>query len=216
MIVYSVCDFSGNWSDPWLKAGYDVYRFDPKLPRRLQYGLFPWTAQMLLSRLGDGVPAHCDVLLIAPPCTDFSIACNRLWKEKDADGRTWASLEIVDACIALVRKLNPKIWALENPVGRLWKLRPELGKPWYFNPCDYGEPYTKKTGLVGDFVPPLPLFVGRDMSVKPKVFRSPSGRKDSHIELIKGNAEERRAARSNTPKGFSKAFFKANDLRGWA
>ncbi|QBG46551.1 DNA cytosine methyltransferase [Verrucomicrobia bacterium S94] len=214
MIVYSVSDFSGNWSEPYKQAGYDVYRFDPKLPRRLTDGLFPWTAEMLLSRLGDGVPAHCDVLLMAPPCTDFLIACNRLWVEKDKDGRTQKSLEIVDACISLVRALKPKIWALENPVGRLWKLRPELGRPWYFNPCDYGEHYTKKTGLVGDFVPPLPLFVGCDMIVKPDIFFTSSGRQESYVECLRGGGENRRAARSNTPKGFAKAFFLSNDIQG--
>ncbi|MDF7809599.1 hypothetical protein P4E94_19330 [Pontiellaceae bacterium B12219] len=212
MIVFSVCDYSGNWSRPYKEAGHTVLRFDPKLPHDPKNGLYSWTAQDLVNKCAKYFPAGCDVLLMAPPCTDFSIACNRLWKEKDMDGRTAFSLEIVDACLLLVLKLKPDVWALENPVGRLWKLRPELGKPWYFNPCDFGDPYTKKTGLVGEFLPPLPLFYGSDFSVKPKEYRRPNGQKDSYIETLRGSAEERRAARSNTPEGFAKAFFLANSL----
>jgi len=206
MIVFSVCDYSGNWSSPYKKAGFHVYRFDPKLPNLPSSGLFPWTVEQLINRLGYDVPERCDVLLMAPPCTDFSIACNRLWKEKDDDGRTAASLEIIDACLNLVRLLRPRVWALENPVGRLWKLRSELGKPWYFQPCDFGDAYKKKTGLVGSFTAPLPLFLGKDLSVSPENI--------CFAALHKGGGEKRRELRSVTPLGFSNAFFQCNNLEG--
>ncbi len=44
---------------------------------------------------------------------------------------------------------NPKFWCLENPIGRLVNY---LGKPkMYFHPYEYGDPYTKKTCLWGQF-----------------------------------------------------------------
>jgi len=61
------------------------------------------------------------------------------------------------AALAFVEFLRPKWWVIENPVGRLEKLVPEVGPcKMYFNPCDYGDPYTKKTGLRRNFTPPKP------------------------------------------------------------
>jgi hypothetical protein len=63
-------------------------------------------------------------------------------------------MAVVDACLRLVAVCKPVWWALENPVG---KLKRYLGEPTMrFNPCDYGDSYTKKTCLWGDFVVPVP------------------------------------------------------------
>ncbi|MCK4817511.1 hypothetical protein KA005_17205, partial [bacterium] len=62
------------------------------------------------------------------------------------------ALSIVDACMRVIKISDPVFWALENPVGRLVHY---LGKPkMYFDPCDYGDPYTKKTCLWGKFNEP--------------------------------------------------------------
>ena len=204
MRVFSICDYSGNWSKPYADAGYEVYRFDPKLETKTRNNVFcyGWTVEELINHLGVDVPERCDVFLMAPPCTHFSVSCNRFWAEKDADGRTAAALRIIDQCVELLHLVEPVIWALENPVGRLWKLRPELGKPWYFQPCDFGEDYKKKTGLVGIFTPPLPLFIGEDLSVKPT---------KQFDRMHKWSGEKRRESRSVTPLKFAEAFFKTNN-----
>jgi hypothetical protein len=202
MTLFSLCDYSGNWSAPYKAAGATVYRFDPKLETDESAGLYGWTVAELIDRLGKDVPGRCDGLLMAPPCTDFSNACNRLWAEKDIDGRTAASLGIVDGCLWLVDELRPSFWALENPRGRLWALRPQLGKPFYFQPYHYGDPHTKLTGIAGRFVPPLPLFIGGNWEVKPDGIPFDA--------RYKGTGEGRRSERSMTPRGFARAFFLAN------
>ncbi|MDR2893016.1 MAG: hypothetical protein LBV80_08030 [Deltaproteobacteria bacterium] len=139
--ILSLCDFSGTWSQPYVDAGYDVIRVD------LQHG----QDVRLLERM-DNIHG----ILAAPPCTCFAVSGNR-WPRSDAD--MVEALSVVDACIRLVVACKPKWWALENPIGKLVRY---LGKPqMYFNPCDFGDPYTKKTCLWGSFTPPPQTFAGR-------------------------------------------------------
>ena len=80
---------------------------------------------------------------------------------------------------------------MENPVGKLVKW---LGDPVdSFNPCDYGDPWTKKTLLWGDFTMP------EKHPVEPT--------QGSKIHKMSGTDK---AGRSETPPGFAKAFFEAN------
>lgn len=93
-------------------------------------------------------------------------------------------------------KATPGPWCnMENPVGRLVRW---IGKPvMIFNPCDYGDPYTKKTCLWGRFnVPvanPVEPVEGSKMWAR-----------------YGGKSEATKAARSETPMGFARAFFEAN------
>lgn len=97
--------------------------------------------------LHQGEPVYG--ILCAPPCTAFAVSGAQYWKAKDASGETLEALALVDACLRAVAIYRPKFWALENPVGRLRKF---LGPPrLIFNPCDYGDAYTKKTLLWGEF-----------------------------------------------------------------
>lgn len=88
---------------------------------------------------------------------------------------------------------NPKFWCLENPIGRLVNY---LGKPkMYFHPYEYGDPYTKKTCLWGQFNIPKKHLV-EPVKKSPIYYMPPS--------------EQRTMLRSITPPGFAKAFFLAN------
>lgn len=88
---------------------------------------------------------------------------------------------------------RPVWWALENPVGRL---RTYLGDPTLiFNPCDFGDPYTKKTLLWGNFT--LPKYNRVAPTEGSKMHRL-------------GPSPERARLRSMTPQGFANAFFEAN------
>lgn len=200
--VLSLFDYSGNWSKPYFEAGANVIQVDIKLGMDVMAINADW-----LNDLGV-----VDGILAAPPCTDFAVSGAQYWTKKDEDGRTQKSLELVRQVLRCVDFCQPDWWAMENPVGRLNNLMPELCKygPWYFNPCDYGDPYTKKTGIWGDFVPPLPLFIGGDKSVKPiKVCKQ-----GSWIQKLGGNSSKTKELRSETPMGFAYAFFKANSWNG--
>lgn len=186
--ILSLFDYSGNWSRPYKEAGYDVYQFDIKL------GL-----DILEVTYDDIVNKNVYGILAAPPCTDFAGSGAQYWKAKDADGRTEASLKLIDKVLEIVSWFPElKFWALENPVGRLQKLRPQLGNPWYFQPHWYGDPWTKKTGLWGKFNRELPR---NDVEPDP----------NSWIMKLGGKSERTKELRSMTPPGFAKAFFEANN-----
>lgn len=137
-------------------------------------------------------------ILAAPPCTCFASSGAR-WTRTDQD--MIEALSVVDACIRIAWACKPKWWVLENPVGTLQRY---LGAPrMYFNPCDYGDPYTKKTCLWGDFTPPLPLLVGEARNVTPTLGNSP-------ITKLGGKSMKTKNARSQTPAGFAMAFFEVN------
>ena len=188
--ILSLFDYTGNWSKPYQDNGYNVIQIDIKLG--VDILTFDYKS------IED-----CYGILIAVPCDHFAGSGARWWAEKDRDGRTEEGVKLVKRSLEIVNYLQPHFWALENPVGRIHKLVPELGKPkMYFNPCDYAgfadssEAYTKKTCLWGNFNPSLPL---------------------SRIEPVLGSkmhrlppSENRKELRSTTPTGFARAFYNAN------
>jgi len=185
--ILSLCDYSGTWSQPYTDAGYHVERID------LAHG----QDVRLLKKPAGSVRG----ILAAPPCTCFAIAGAR-WKRTDAE--MLEALSVVDACLRLVMACAPDWWALENPVGTL---KNYLGPPaFYFEPCDYGDAYTKKTCLWGRFKSPKPTNRVEPITVLPGHNRIDVYWKDQGAKLGK----ERQQLRSITPKGFAEAFFTAN------
>lgn len=186
--ILSLCDYSGAWSQPYVDAGYDVIRIDIQTDGR---------DVRLLERM-DNVHG----ILAAPPCTVFACSGNR-WRGNRTQEDMIEALSVVDACIRIVwaHRQTVKWWALENPRGTLVRY---LGKPkMYFNPCDFGDPWTKKSCLWGDFVPPLPIILGEYRNVPPI--------EGSKMHIKYGGASlATKNARSQTPKGFAQAFFVAN------
>jgi hypothetical protein len=183
MIVLSLCDYTGEWCRPYREAGYIVEQIDVKLGRDV--------------RLLD-FPGQVHGILMAPPCTAFAGSGAQYWPAKDASGETFSGLALVDACLRLVAVCRPAWWALENPVGRL---RRWLGPPRYiFDPCDHGDPYTKKTCLWGSFTIP------KKTPVEP-VRANAQG---SWVQSLGGKSERTKTLRSVTPAGFARAFFEAN------
>jgi len=185
-IILSLFDYSGNWPKYYKENGYSVYQVDLKLGidiLELSKKDFPF----------DSVHG----ILAAPPCTDFAGSGAQYWKAKDEDGRTEASLALIDKTLEIIEWFHPTWWVLENPVGRLPKLRPQIGSPWYFQPFWYGDAWTKKTGLWGNFNKDLPR-----NEVKPDP--------NSWIMKLGGKSERTKELRSMTPLGFAKAFYLAN------
>ena len=131
-----------------------------------------------------------------PPCTEFAGSGARWWKDKpaylleDAKKLVRKTLEIIDYH-------KPAAWFIENPVGRISECIPELNNYYkaVFNPCDYGDPYTKKTCLWGCFI--MPPY----NRVKPVL-----GSKMHHM------SGKNKLGRSLTPAGFADAFVKYNQF----
>lgn len=169
MTILDLCSGSGAWSQPYVDGGYEVIRID--LP----------TDVRLYERPGRPIQG----ILAAPPCTVFARS-GLQWKRSAEDMRQ--GLSVVDACLRLVFACKPKWWALENPVGIL---RRWLGPPvCYFNPCEYGDPWTKKTCLWGRFTMP----------------------EKTPVEPLRSYSQScTKSKRAITPPGFAKAFFAANE-----
>lgn len=138
LTVLSLCDRTGQWSEPYRTAGYDVVQVD--------------LAHTTDVRLFEALSYPVRGVLAAPPCTDFASSGARWWAGK-GDQALLDSLAVVDACCRIVLVHRPQWWVLENPIGRL---RRWLGEPvMSFDPNEYGDPYTKRTLLWGRFNPPL-------------------------------------------------------------
>jgi hypothetical protein len=179
-IILDLCGGTGSWSKPYKDAGYDVRVIDLKLGDDVR----------LLKKPEEKIYG----ILAAPDCTHFAASGARWWEAKGSSA-LMQGLSIVDACLRIVTVCNPVFWCLENPVGRL---RHYLGKPvMTFNPCDYGDPYTKKTCLWGKFNPPPPNPV--EPTEGSKLWK-----------MYGGKSEKTKTIRSITPQGFAKAFFEAN------
>jgi site-specific DNA-cytosine methylase len=178
LAILSLCDFTGAWSKPYRDAGYDVVQLDIKHGHDV--------------RLFEALPYPVRGVLAAPPCTHLAVSGARWWADKGEQALLDA-MAVVDACLRIVAVHRPQWWALENPVGRLTRY---LGPPrMTFDPADYGDPYTKKTLLWGDFSIP-----------RKKPVEATEGSKMHRLPP----SPERAALRSVTPEGFSRAFYEAN------
>ena len=177
-VILDLCGGTGSWSKRYRETGYDVRNITlPDYDVRTYF-----TTEDVYG------------ILAAPPCTHLagSGAC---WWKKKGENALLEALSVVDACLRIVIVTNPVFWCLENPVGRLVHY---LGKPkMYFHPCDYGDPYTKKTALWGNF------------NIPGKNYVYPSEGMKLH-RMYGGKSERTKRLRSITPSGFAQAFFEAN------
>ena len=212
-IILDLCGGTGAWSQPYADAGYDIriitlpsYDVRDYQPTQDVYGI-----------------------LAAPPCTEFSIARqkNRYMKEtpkRDLE----AGMEIVNACKLIIRKCEPMFWVIENPVGLLSTF---LGRPNYiFHPWMFGDPWTKRTALWGNFNKPLEIYqspqdciasLGTELKSYFRERKLSASFRGSALLPSKadidrtcfryvGMREERSAFRAVTPSGFANAFYKVN------
>lgn len=179
-MILDLCSGTGAWSQPYKQAGFSVLLVD------IQDG-------GLDVRTLHKPKGNVYGILVAPPCTVFASSGAR-WERTDEDYRE--ALSVVDACLRLVLACNPVFWALENPVGKLVRW---LGPPaMYFQPYEYGDPYTKKTAIWGRFNRP-------EKSVVVPV-------EGSRMHLrYGGRSRKTKTERSKTPGGFARAFFRANN-----
>ena len=205
-IILDLCGGTGSWSKPYKEAGYDVRNIT--LP---DYDVRTYNP-----------PENVYGILVAPPCTMFSLARTKAKKPRDLK----EGMETVRACLDIIwscmeiqqdtakKKLPLKFWALENPNGMLKYF---LGKPAFeFNPYEFGDGYKKRTMLWGWFNEPKKN-VGKILvdspyhslnPVKMKKFDKLASREIAPEMFGKLTRQERRAI---TPAGFAKAFFDSNN-----
>lgn len=205
-LILSIYDDTGNWASPYIKAGYPVMLWDKKKEGDILEGF----SYLMMQIEATGMPLYG--ILAAPPCTDFSVSGAWTWpgKDKPAPGfepftcTTELSMALVLIILHMVDVFQPAgFWVAENPVGRFETVVPEM-KPYrtmMFNPCQYGDPYTKKTILWGQFNSNL---------IRNDVEPIKSCAQGSWLQKLGGKSEKTKAARSATPMGFANAFFNAN------
>lgn len=190
-IILDLCGGTGAWSRPYKEAGYDV-----------RVITLPENDVRLFIPPQGGVYG----VLAAPPCTHFASSGARWWKDK-GEAALLEGLSVLDACLRIITICRPAFWALENPVGRM---RHYLGAPaLIFDPWEYGDPYTKRTLLWGQFNAPVKTPCKPIEGIVESGHNQPRRRFPSKMHLIPPSAN-RATIRSITPPGFAQAFFEAN------
>lgn len=212
--LLSLFDYTGNWSLPYLEAGWNVIRIDRKIKTPDDFSLFnkdvgeidgDWMYENIFENYET-----VDGILAAPPCTDFAVSGAKHWKEKDKikhtlfgeESRLEHFVRLTRQTLGIIDICSPKFYAIENPVGRIQKLIPEIGKAWFFQPYWYGDAYAKKTGLYGNFNKPEPTNI-----VEPVMYSY-----GSKTQRYGGKSEKTKELRSITPLGFANAFYSVNNL----
>lgn len=199
-IILDLCGGTGAWSRPYKEAGYDVRLVTlPEQDVRLYQP-----------------PENVYGVLAAPPCTMFSYARSTAKTPRDFDGAiniVFACLRIVATCISNAYKSGNcdtfKFWALENP-ARSYLVRFIGEAALEFNPCDFGDPWTKQTGLWGWFDDPIktPIELTDEQERTKKIN---SSKRLSLLPLeFRKMCKTQSDVRAITPPGFARAFFEAN------
>lgn len=140
------------WSEPWEERGHEVCaidhdeRFDAEIH-----------ADVGALRPAD-LPWHPDVILASPPCETFSPLArdlNYTPAGEPKNDRAAAALELVRATVRLITAIGPAFWIVENPVGKLGRLRSglEAFDRRIVTYCQYGAPWRKPTHLWGGSPP---------------------------------------------------------------
>ena len=157
MRVLVACEYSGRVRDAFIAKGHDAISCD-LLPTESPGPHVQGDVLPLLSESWDLIIAH-------PPCTYLTGSGE--WAYKDGPyhqkvkpgtlvgaERRQARKEALEFVQTIWRANSPRI-CIENPVGVITKRLPQLGKPQYIHPYQFGDDASKKTGLWLKGLPPL-------------------------------------------------------------
>ena len=205
-VILDLAGGTGAWSQKYKEAGYTVINVTLPDYDILKTEIRPQYRDMILKGKRSLIVDFDNIygILASPVCTMFSLARTRAKTPRDL--RIGMKLVIASLNIIWECRYDHKLafWCLENPMGIL---RQFLGKPVFtFDPCDFGDPYTKKTDLWGYFKIPKknPIILSEDQRGKSRT----NGRRLPSISEI--TSSKQTAKRAITPAGFAKAFFEAN------
>ena len=195
MIVISCFDKSTNMVKPWADAGYLCYCVDLQhAPGETREG----NIIKVGADMKEWMPPNEPIAFAAffPPCTDVAVSGARWFKDKGL-GALIKALSLFDISIKIA-EWSKAPYLIENPVSTVstyWR------KPDYtFDPCDYGDPYTKKTCL----------WIGGGFVMPQKNRVDPT--QGSKMHLLPPSAD-RADLRSVTPMGFAHAVYASNCQR---
>ena len=201
-IILDLCGGTGAWSKDYEEAGYIVINITLPFYDVLKTEIKDEVIIFQGGNKGSLAVWINDVygILASPVCTMFSLARTRAKTPRNL--RT--GMELVIDCLNIIWecRYDHKLafWCLENPMGIL---RQFLGQPVFtFDPCDFGDPYTKKTDLWGYFNIPLKVPGKTAMNYWKK-----HGKLPSISDFTSSKQKDKRAI---TPPGFARAFFEAN------
>ena len=178
---------------PWADAGHICYCVDIQhSPGETKDGNIVKVGADMLEWLPPREPIAFASFF--PPCTDVSVSGARWFKDKGI-GSLIQALKLFEVSVKIAEWAGAP-YLIENPVSTIstyWR------KPDYtFDPCDYGDPWTKKTCL----------WVGNGFRMPDKHRVPPT--QGSKIHLMPPS-DDRANKRSETPEGFASAVFQANN-----
>lgn len=226
-VAVSLYDESGNMLRDWAEAGYECYAFDLLNTGKVEQ-IGPGSITYVKADLFD--PAFRDyikqlqpsILFGFPPCTDLAVSGARHFESKlkaDPDCHVKAM-----RLVKLVPELGNELgipWMFENPVSiisKLWRT-----PNFKFHPHQYGG-YLPED----DEHPRWPEYIeARDAYSKLTCiwcgngFKKPpmrgveyqKGYSLQHTQLG-GKSAKTKQIRSETPRGFARAVFLANSIKG--
>jgi hypothetical protein len=206
-IILDLCGGTGSWSKPYKDAGYDI-----RLITLPEYNVLTYEP-----------PENVYGIIAAPPCTEFSpmnygkFYTSQSFFDFDIYKNT-PNIDILNACLRIIKKCKPIFYAIENPCGIMRKY---MGNPEFtFHPYQFGDGWTKKTDIWGKFYKPK---ISHTWETCPKLnlYTRPGRKKPSiaflhksaksHIPQFKDFVIDNDATlRAITPPGFARAFFEAN------
>lgn len=209
--VLSLFDRTGNWASG-APEGSEIYTVD----LLGEHGLREVRGRKMWHTPGDVrgfdlVGDRVDVILAAPPCQGLG----KQGKQAQSEGRSTMSeddgLQLAQAALDLVRRLQPRVWCFENPAwSRLWTQCSPRGLVerqqvvllgWW------GLPAKKPTGLGGDYEPvPTPFPI-------PDIDVTDGGKRPGALKSRRGGIASMSSSnplRSTTPPAFADAWWAAN------
>ena len=196
MDVLSLCDYSGTMVKPWLEAGFHATTVDIRhrtgaRGKKVGNG---WLTQVGADILEWEPYPEFYIVFAFPPCTHLANS-GAAWFQQKGLSKLIEGLTLVERCRHLAEDVIGASFMIENPVGQLstWWRKPD----YMFDPCDYGDPWTKRTCL----------WTGNGFVMPPKSPVDPvTGSKANRM----GETKARTHLRSATPPGFAQAVFEAN------
>lgn len=148
MKVLVACEYSGRVRDAFIANGHEAIScdfLDTEVP-----------GPHIKGDVTDLLREPWDLIIAHPSCTYLTIAAE--WAYKDDPGKKMAPTSLYGQARREAREeallFIDKIWqanspliCIENPVGVIPARRPEMPRPQYIQPHQFGEDASKKTGL---------------------------------------------------------------------
>lgn len=206
--VVSLCDYTGNFVEPWIKGGYMALLVDILHPEGItvedRIVKFGYDLRNGPQGVIDALQGSEVVFVAAfPPCTDLAISGAKWFKSKaEANPNFQAeAMELVYTCRDIAEHFNVPYF-IENPVGKistLWRKPNYIFHPYHYTYYCVADNYKKKTCL----------WTNDQFIMPPKWRKAKLGMPDDRIHKCPPS-KNRGMIRSVTPLGFSRAVFRYN------